>query len=74
MTLLWLIVVIGGICAFIAGAMAWAITYEEYAKHYFPDRAPAIRHATQTATTTVLFFVALSASLGWLLQRLLGPA
>jgi hypothetical protein len=70
-TLLWLIVIIGTAGAVLAGAMAWIITYGEYVKHSFPSRAPAIHAATQMAVATFVFFVGLSAVLGWVLQRML---
>lgn len=71
MTLLALVTIVGTAGAVLAAAMAWLITYGEYVKHYFPYRAPAVRAASQTAAVTFVFFVGLSAALGWVLQRML---
>lgn len=52
----------------LAAAMAFLITYEEYRRHY-PDRAPALRHATHIALVTLAAFLALSMIAGLLAAR-----
>lgn len=59
--------VLGAIWSPLAAAAAFLITYEEYRRHY-PDRAPAIRHATETALMTLGVFMALSLLAGWILR------
>jgi len=64
------IAVIGAVAGGLAAAMAYLITYQEYSKHYYPQRAPAARAAGQMAVVTLVFLVALGAWIGWTLQRM----
>jgi ABC-type enterochelin transport system permease subunit len=54
---------IGLIFSPIAALMAFLITYEEY-RHHFPDRAPAVRHATHMAVLTLIAFLVLGVIAG----------
>ncbi len=59
---------VGLIFSPLAAVMAFLITYEEY-RHHFPDRAPALWHATQMALVTLVAFLALSVIAGILVGR-----
>jgi hypothetical protein len=50
--------IIGLVCAPIAGLMAFLITYEEYS-HHFPDRRAVLRMSAEAGITAALFLGAL---------------
>ena len=51
----------------IAAVMAFLITYDEY-RHHYPDRAPALRHATSMALFTLIAFLLLSLLAGLVIE------
>jgi hypothetical protein len=55
----------------LASAMAFIITYSEYLRHY-PDKKKPGRLAVEAALVTLLFFIALSFIIGFLLENIVG--
>ncbi len=49
-----------------AAAMAFIITYREYARHALPRR-DLLARSLHAAIVTLVFFLALGAALGWFL-------
>jgi hypothetical protein len=59
---------IGLILSPLAGLAAFAITYEEYRRH-FDDARPALRHAVSAGLFTMFFFSVLSVLAIWALTN-----
>jgi hypothetical protein len=63
--------VFGLLCAPIAAAMAFLITYQEYQHHGF-DRRTLLRRCLGAAATAFAFFAVGAVALSWVLGRMLG--
>ena len=64
-----LMLLIGLVFGFLAGAMAFLITYEEYRHHRF-GRRELLRRSTHAALATMIFFLAVAIVLGLVLPSL----
>jgi hypothetical protein len=62
------LLLIGLILSPLAGLAAFAITYEEYRRHFHSPR-PALRHAVSAGLFTMVFFSALSVLAIWALAH-----
>ncbi|MHB1646794.1 MAG: hypothetical protein EVG15_08850 [Candidatus Acididesulfobacter diazotrophicus] len=62
-----LIIIVGGIFAFIASIMAYLITYDEYIHHYQSAKKP-IKYALQAAIFTFVLFCILTVGAGYFLS------
>lgn len=66
-----LALIIGSIFSPIAALMAFIITHEEY-KHHYPDRKTPLNMAVSMGIFTFLFFLILSAGIGFVLNMMFG--
>ena len=62
--ILKIIVVVGMACSSMADLMAYVITFNEYS-HHFAERRDAVKQSLEAAGVTFLFFVALTAAIGF---------
>ncbi len=65
-----IMLVVGTVLGLLAGATAWLITYQEYARH-FPDRRRVVRASAEAAAVAFAFFLGVSIIIGLVLDRTL---
>jgi hypothetical protein len=61
--------IVGSFLAPLAALSAYLITYDEY-QHHYPDKKRVRRAALQAAGVAFIFFITLSAALGFFLDLL----
>jgi hypothetical protein len=70
--MIMMFIVIGSIFSFAAGLTAALITGYEYMQGQKPDRGLAFWTALKAGVTTLLLFAALTAIIGFVLNKILG--